>query len=73
MPTAFISGANRGLGLELTRQYLEQGWSVISASRGSSSELDELSQQPGLETYRLDLTLEDSGKILAWDGSELPW
>jgi len=56
MPTAFISGANRGLGLELTRQYLEQGWSVISASRGSSSELDELSKQPRLETYRLDLT-----------------
>ncbi len=56
MPTVLITGANRGLGLELTRQYLEKGWQVISASRGSSPTLDELSEQPGLEAYRLDLT-----------------
>lgn len=56
MPTVLITGANRGLGLELTRQYLDRGWSVIGASRGSSPELDELSEQPRFEAYRLNLT-----------------
>ena len=30
---AFITGANRGLGLELTRQYLERGGQVFTARR----------------------------------------
>jgi NAD(P)-dependent dehydrogenase (short-subunit alcohol dehydrogenase family) len=33
MPTVFISGANRGLGLEFARQYARDGWRVIAASR----------------------------------------
>jgi NAD(P)-dependent dehydrogenase (short-subunit alcohol dehydrogenase family) len=33
MPTALITGANRGLGFEFTRQYLGEGWSVIAACR----------------------------------------
>ncbi len=56
MPTALITGANRGLGLELARQYLEKGWKVISASRGSSPALEELSQHAGHEAHLFDLT-----------------
>lgn len=33
MPTILITGANRGLGLEFTRQYLADGYVVIAACR----------------------------------------
>jgi len=33
MPTILITGANRGLGLEFTRQYAADGWTVIAACR----------------------------------------
>jgi len=32
-PTTLITGANRGIGLEFTRQYLERGWNVIATAR----------------------------------------
>nr|WP_294168047.1 SDR family oxidoreductase [uncultured Sphingomonas sp.] len=40
MPTALITGANRGLGLEFVRQYQADGWEVIATARRSSPELD---------------------------------
>jgi NAD(P)-dependent dehydrogenase (short-subunit alcohol dehydrogenase family) len=33
MPTALITGANRGLGLEFTRQYAADGWTVHATCR----------------------------------------
>ncbi|WP_341703686.1 SDR family oxidoreductase [Ferrovibrio sp.] len=33
MPTLLISGANRGIGLELTARYLADGWDVIACCR----------------------------------------
>jgi NAD(P)-dependent dehydrogenase (short-subunit alcohol dehydrogenase family) len=33
MPTVFITGANRGLGLEFARQYAADGWTVIATAR----------------------------------------
>lgn len=33
MPTALITGANRGLGLDFTRQYAAAGWQVIATCR----------------------------------------
>jgi NAD(P)-dependent dehydrogenase (short-subunit alcohol dehydrogenase family) len=33
MPTVFITGANRGIGLEFARQYAAEGWRVIGACR----------------------------------------
>ena len=33
MPSVFITGANRGLGLEFARQYAAEGWQVIAACR----------------------------------------
>jgi len=32
MPSALITGANRGLGLEFARQYLAEGWQVYAAA-----------------------------------------
>ena len=44
MPTLFISGANRGIGLEFVRQYAAEGWKVIATVRDPSarSELNEV-------------------------------
>lgn len=33
VPTVLVTGANRGIGLELTRQYAARGWKVIGTAR----------------------------------------
>jgi NAD(P)-dependent dehydrogenase (short-subunit alcohol dehydrogenase family) len=33
MPTILLTGANRGLGLEFTRQYLDAGWRIYACCR----------------------------------------
>jgi NAD(P)-dependent dehydrogenase (short-subunit alcohol dehydrogenase family) len=42
MPTVLITGANRGIGLEFTRQYSADGWDVIATARETSDELADL-------------------------------
>ena len=52
MPTVLITGANRGIGLELARQYAANGWNVIATARHSSPELEAL----GVRVEPLDLS-----------------
>jgi len=42
MPTVVITGANRGIGLELARQYRQRGEEVVAVCRNSSEELIKL-------------------------------
>lgn len=59
MPTAMITGASRGLGLELARQYAADGWNVIATARNpaDSAELQELDKQyPSLNVHALDVS-----------------
>ena len=52
MPTILITGAGRGLGLELARQYAEDGWRVIGTVRNASPALAKYS----VEALNLDVT-----------------
>tara|TARA_R110001583_G_scaffold8952_2_gene42227 strand:- start:2430 stop:3122 length:693 start_codon:yes stop_codon:yes gene_type:complete len=62
MATVFITGANRGLGLEFVKQYAQKGHNVIACSR-NFSQATELSQLAALHTniqlYELNVTDED--------------
>jgi len=69
MPSALITGANRGLGLEFARQYLADGWQVYAACRdpSSASELRRLADASGhnLRILTLDVTNPASVKAAA--------
>lgn len=56
MPTVLITGANRGIGLEMVRSFAEDGWRVIACCRHpeKSKELKEISGQ--VELHKLDVT-----------------
>ncbi len=56
--TVLVTGANRGLGLEFSRQYLEQGWRVLATCRSPdhASDLRNLSEDDDrLETFPLNV------------------
>jgi NAD(P)-dependent dehydrogenase (short-subunit alcohol dehydrogenase family) len=58
MPTALITGANRGLGFEFTRQYLGDGWTVVAACRnpGESESLTDLGHKhSALQVVEIDV------------------
>ncbi len=70
MPTALITGANRGIGLEFTRQLAAQGWQVLACCRhpDSAEALQQLSAMfPGkLGLY--PLAVEEPAQIEALAG-----
>jgi NAD(P)-dependent dehydrogenase (short-subunit alcohol dehydrogenase family) len=63
LPTLLVTGANRGLGLELVRQYAAAGWRVHAACRrpDRAAGLDRLRGE--IVLHRLDVT--DAGQIAA--------
>lgn len=63
MGTVLVTGANRGIGLELARQYLADGWQVIGTARrpDAATELSKL----GAQVMQLDVTDQVSVERLA--------
>jgi NAD(P)-dependent dehydrogenase (short-subunit alcohol dehydrogenase family) len=54
-----ITGANRGIGMELTRQFAEDGWQVLACCRNPAdgAQLQALSaEHPRIEIHALDVT-----------------
>jgi NAD(P)-dependent dehydrogenase (short-subunit alcohol dehydrogenase family) len=59
MSTVLITGTNRGIGLEFTKQYAEAGWNVIACCRNpeSADKLNALAAQHGnITIYPLDVS-----------------
>jgi NAD(P)-dependent dehydrogenase (short-subunit alcohol dehydrogenase family) len=65
MPSALITGANRGLGLEFARQYLVDGWKVYAACRdpASASELRRLTETSDNKLRMLAMDVTDPTSI----------
>ena len=62
-PTVFITGSNRGLGLEFARQYAALGWNVIATCRrpNEAVELQALAAENSqVVIYQLDVTIQAS-------------
>jgi NAD(P)-dependent dehydrogenase (short-subunit alcohol dehydrogenase family) len=67
MPSALITGANRGLGLEFARQYLVDGWQVYAACRdpAAASELLRLTEDGDNNLRILAMDVTDPASIHA--------
>lgn len=66
MDTVLITGANRGLGLELAKQYAGEGWRVIACSRRSSPGLAGLAGiRDNVQVCTLDVTAHGQVERLA--------
>jgi NAD(P)-dependent dehydrogenase (short-subunit alcohol dehydrogenase family) len=72
MTTWLVTGANRGIGLELCRQVSERGDEVIAVCRSASKQLEALA--PGVQVVSgVDVTSDDAGDALlrATEGKRL--
>ena len=75
-PTTMITGANRGIGLEFTKQYLQKGWKVIATCRtpDRADELKNLKKNypDHLSIMQLDVTDHNRIDELAHQLSGIP-
>jgi len=75
MPRVIVTGANRGIGLELCRRYLAAGWDVVATCRepGSASDLQALTDSDAaLSIMPLDVTDHAQIDALAARLSDVP-
>lgn len=70
MPSVFITGTNRGLGLEWVRQYAHERWRVYASCRhpAEALELAALARgNPSVTIHRLDVTRADDIRAIIWE------
>ena len=71
--TALVTGANKGIGKEIARQFAAAGLTVYVGSRAAASDGDPAEGAAG--AVRLALLPDDgpTGEFLSWDGTAVPW
>lgn len=75
MKRVLITGSNRGIGLEFTRQYLESGWHVYATCRrpAEAQSLHMLLElHSRLTIHRLDITQQEDINSLCQELREVP-
>lgn len=70
MPTIVITGAGRGLGLELARQYAADGWRVIGTVRDPQAEA--ALKKLGVEVCRLDVSKPEQARSVSLELKNAP-
>lgn len=65
MPTLLVTGANRGLGLELARVYAAADWTVLATARDPAAATELLAVPGNVEIHRLDIADPDQVRELA--------
>jgi len=65
MSTVLVTGANRGLGLEFSRQYAADGWHVLAGCRspGKAQALQRLMHDPKGKLDLIEVEVADSGSV----------
>jgi NAD(P)-dependent dehydrogenase (short-subunit alcohol dehydrogenase family) len=75
-PRVLVTGASRGIGLELVRQYAADGWAVVATCRnpGAAAELREIAARTPdtVAVHRLDVASGDEVEELAAALGETP-
>ena len=68
VPTALVTGGNRGLGLVWVQKYAERGWNVVATARKPEAARDLAALQerfPRIRVERLDVTVPESVSAMA--------
>ncbi|GAA0466645.1 SDR family oxidoreductase [Parasphingorhabdus litoris] len=71
MGTVLIAGANRGIGLEMAKQYADNGWEVIGTAR-EPEKATELNAIDNVKTMQLDATDDASIESFAQELGDQP-
>ena len=76
MPSVLITGANRGLGLEFTRQYLKDGWEVHAFCRHPDKAADlsamDADSRGNIQLREMDIGNKEQIKAAAKELKNLP-
>jgi len=74
MATVLLTGANRGIGLEFVKQYLEAGWQVLACCRDpeQANALQALGDHSSLSIHQLDVADAQSIQALASELANQP-
>lgn len=65
MPLVVLTGASRGMGLAMARQLLQGGHALVTVSRGTSSELEDVARHAGMPLAQWPQDLADGAQAAA--------